>query len=107
MSDMTEKSCAPCEGGVSPMTEDQVHEQLKDLAGWAYVDGEITRTYTFKNYYETAAFVNAAVWIAQREDHHPDICFGYKTCTIRYSTHSIGGISENDFTCAAKINALV
>ena len=70
-------------------------------------NGEIVKTFNFKNYHETVAFVNAAAWIANREDHHPEIELSYKTCVVRYSTHSIGGISDNDFICAAKINSLV
>ena len=104
---LTEKRCAPCEGGVSPMTEQEVKDMLAQVAGWEFVDGEIARTFTFKNYYQTMAFVNALAWIAHAEDHHPDIEVGYKTCRVRYSTHAIGGISENDFICAAKINALI
>ena len=67
---------------------------------------EIARTYKFKNYYETMAFVNALAWIAHREDHHPDLLVGYNRVQVRFSTHSIGGLSENDFICAAKIDAL-
>lgn len=104
---LTEKRCVPCEGGVSPMTEPEVQDMLAHVAGWEFVDGEIVRTFTFKNYYHTMAFVNALAWIAHGEDHHPDIEVGYKRCRVRYSTHAIGGISENDFICAAKINALI
>lgn len=107
MSNLTQKKCKPCEGGTAPMTEAEVAEALKDVQGWVFENGEITRIFEFKNYYETTAFVNAAVFVAHTEDHHPDISFGYKKCQIKYSTHSIGGISENDFICAAKINALV
>jgi len=89
------------------MTDDQIATALKQAEGWLYEGGEITRTYTFKNYYKTMAFVNALAWVAHHEDHHPDIEVSYKTCKVRYSTHSIGGISENDFICAAKLNALV
>ncbi|NKB23332.1 MAG: 4a-hydroxytetrahydrobiopterin dehydratase [Kiritimatiellae bacterium] len=106
MTDLASKNCISCEGDMSPMSEDQIGEQLKHIEGWEYIEGELVRIYTFKNYYQTVAFVNAAAWIAHQEDHHPDIEFGYKTCRIRYSTHAIGGISENDFICAAKINAL-
>lgn len=110
MADSTElsgKKCKPCEGGTRPMTEPQILEHLKRLNGWSYEGGKIFKTFYFKNYYETTAFVNAAAWIAHREDHHPDMSFGYKTCRIAYSTHAIGGISENDFICAAKIERLV
>lgn len=106
-SDLAEKSCKPCEGGTEPMPRDQIDRTLGDVDGWSFEEGEIVRTYTFKNYYQTIAFVNALAWVAHAEDHHPDIEVGYKTCKVRYSTHAIGGISENDFICAAKINAVV
>jgi 4a-hydroxytetrahydrobiopterin dehydratase len=88
------------------MTPAEIQRMLASVPGWTLENGEITRTFTFKNYYQTVSFVNAAVWIAHQEDHHPQIEFGYKTCRVRYSTHAIQGISENDFICAAKINAL-
>lgn len=106
MTKWTTKKCEPCEGKSEPMREDEVRKLLPDVEGWDWVEGALEKTFTFKNYYETTAFVNAVAWIAHREDHHPDITFGYKQCTIRYATHAIGGISSNDFICAAKINAL-
>ena len=66
----------------------------------------IQRTFSFKNYYQTIAFVNALAWVAHREDHHPDLAVGYNRCKVTYSTHSVGGLSENDFICAARIDAL-
>ena len=105
--ELTKQKCKPCEGGVQPMTQAQIGEYLKRLNGWRYADGVITRTYAFKNYYETMAFVNATAWISHREDHHPDLTVGYNKCKVDYSTHAIGGISENDFICAAKIDALL
>lgn len=109
MNELTQKHCKPCEGGVRPMARDQAERTLCEVPGWSLNDAatEIERTFTFKDYYETVAFVNAVAWIAHREDHHPDIEFGYKRCRIRYATHAIGGLSENDFICAAKVNALV
>ena len=68
---------------------------------------EINRSFKFSNYYQTMAFVNAMAWVAHAEDHHPDIEVGYNRCLIRYSTHSIGGLSDNDFICSAKIDALL
>lgn len=81
---------------------------LSEIPGWELNDNatEISRTYKFKNYYETIAFVNALAWIVHGEDHHPDLEVGYNRCQIRFSTHSVKGLSENDFICAAKINAL-
>lgn len=101
------RSCRPCEGGVPPLTEAQARELLAQVPGWELAAGRLARSFAFKNYYQTTAFVNAVAWIAHREDHHPDIEFGYKSCTVRYSTHSVGGLSDNDFICAAHINALL
>jgi 4a-hydroxytetrahydrobiopterin dehydratase len=106
MDDWGAKHCKPCEGGTPPMQAARIQEFLKRLDGWEYVRGEIARTFTFKNYYQTMAFVNAVAWISHREDHHPEMEVGYKTCRVRYRTHSINGISENDFICAAKVSAL-
>ncbi len=89
------------------MTSAQAQEYLKQTPGWNLKDGRLTREFQFKNYYETVSFVNAAAWIAHREDHHPDIEFGYKACTVRFWTHSVKGLSENDFICASKINELL
>ncbi len=109
MSDLKEKSCKPCEGGVCPIERPAAESTLQEVPGWDLNSEatEISRTFAFKNYYQTVSFVNAVAWIAHREDHHPDIAFGYKTCDIRYTTHAIGGLSENDFICAAKINDLI
>ena len=107
MEDLTQKKCKPCEGGIPPMSEKQIREYLRRVPGWEFLGGEITRSFAFKNYYQTTAFVNAVAWIAHSEDHHPMMEFGYKNCTVRYSTHAISAISENDFICAAKINTLL
>lgn len=109
MSDLKQKHCKPCEGGVCPIPGAEAAQTLAEVPGWTLNESgtEIERTFNFKNYYETVAFVNAAAWVAHREDHHPDIAFGYKRCTVRYSTHAIGGLSENDFICAAKLNELI
>ena len=104
---LTEQTCAPCAPGTPSLSAEEVAAHLTEVPGWERVGDELVRTFTFKNYYHTVAFVNALVYIAHREDHHPEVVFGYKTCTVRYSTHSIGGLSMNDFICAAKINALV
>lgn len=106
MSDLTGKKCKPCEGGVAPLTPQEIDKLLKQIPGWVHAGGVISKTYSFKNYYQAMAFVNATAWISHREDHHPDITLGYNQCRIEYSTHAIGGLSENDFICAAKIDAL-
>ena len=104
--DLARQRCKPCEGGVSPLTPAEIAQMLKRIDGWVFQNGVITRTYDFKNYYQTMAFVNAAAWISHREDHHPDMTVGYNKCRVDYSTHAIGGLSENDFICAAKLDEL-
>ena len=106
MNDLARKKCKPCEGGVAPLTAEQVRPMLKGIQGWALEGQEIVKTYRFKNYYETMAFVNAAAWVSHREDHHPDMKVGYDQVRVAYVTHAIAGLSENDFICAAKLDAL-
>ncbi len=106
MNELARKKCKPCEGGVAPLGDEQVRPMLKGLAGWTRDGKAITKTYRFKNYFETMAFVNAAAWISHREDHHPDMLVGYGECRVSYVTHAIDGLSENDFICAAKLDTL-
>jgi 4a-hydroxytetrahydrobiopterin dehydratase len=106
-SDLAKRHCQACEAGTPALAGTKVAELLLALPGWEAGGGEIAKTYHFKNYYETMAFVNASAWISHREDHHPDLEVGYNKCRVRYSTHSVGGLSENDFICAAKVEALM
>ena len=106
MTDLTSKRCAPCEGGVAPYTPEQAREMLGQLKGWILEGDRLVKLYPFKNYYQTMAFVNALAWISHREDHHPDLLVGYNQCRVEYTTHAIDGLSENDFICAAKCDAL-
>jgi len=84
----------------------RIQTELSKLKGWSRAGDEITRTFSFKNFYETMSFVNAIAYIANQLDHHPDMQVGYNKLVIRFSTHSVGGLSENDFQAAAKIDAL-
>lgn len=104
--ELVASKCKPGEGGVTPMSEEQITHMLIKVKGWTYRDGIITKTYNFPDYWQTMAFVNATAWISHREDHHPDITVGYNSCRMDYCTHAIKGISENDFICAAKVDAL-
>ena len=88
------------------MSEDDVVAQLEALDHWTLNAGALTKTYRFTNYYETLAFVNALAYMVHREDHHPDLHVGYNRCEVRYNTHSVNGISENDFISAAKADAI-
>ena len=106
MGALRDKTCQPQSGAA--LTRAAAETLLREIPGWE-LDAAATaihRQYKFGNYYETLAFVNALAWIVHREDHHPDLEVGYNRCTVRFSTHSVKGLSENDFICAAKISAL-
>ena len=104
--DLTSKQCKPCEGGTPPLPQDEINILMKQLDGWVQHDSLIGKTFNFKNYYQTMAFVNAVAWLSHREDHHPDLNVGYNKCRVEYTTHAVNGLSENDFICAAKVDAL-
>ena len=106
---LAQAHCLPRRGSEHKLSEARVRELLPEVPGWELIeDGHaLSKTFEFRNYYETMAFVNAAAWVSHREDHHPDMEVGYNSCRVRYSTHSVGGLSENDFICAAKLEALL
>ncbi len=106
--DLSDKHCVPCEGGVAPLSKEKVQELLSTLTDWKVntENTRITRHFSFKNFYKTMAFVNAIAWMANQENHHPDLEVGYNYCIVHYATHAIKGLSENDFICAAKVDAL-
>jgi 4a-hydroxytetrahydrobiopterin dehydratase len=106
MTALQNMSCKPREG--APLSRTEAENLLREISGWTLNDTakEISRTFRFENYYETLAFINALAWVAHREDHHPDLGVSYNRCTVHFSTHSVRGLSENDFICAAKIDAL-
>jgi 4a-hydroxytetrahydrobiopterin dehydratase len=106
MSNLLHQKCEALEGH-RPMSESVVHDHLAQVSGWHLSAGAIEKSFTFKNFYETIAFVNALAWICNTEDHHPDLAVSYSRCTVRFNTHSVGGISINDFICAAKADALI
>lgn len=95
--------------GTPPLPTSEVQRLLEQAPGFELGEDEksITKRYEFADFYETMAFVNALAWIVHREDHHPDLEIGYNTCRVTFSTHSVGGLSENDLICAAKVEALL
>lgn len=106
---MTEQHCKPCEGGTPPLDKKVISEQLKTLhPEWqvAADQKKIHRTFLFKNFYHTMGFVNAIAWMANQENHHPDLEVSYDRCIVHYHTHAIGGLSNNDFICATKVDLL-
>jgi 4a-hydroxytetrahydrobiopterin dehydratase len=109
VTDLADKKCAPCEGGVPPLSAAEAGDMLKQLhQDWTLApDGKsIHRSLKFKDFYRTMSLVNALAHIANTEDHHPDLEVGYNYCRVKYSTHAIGGLSVNDFICAAKLDRL-
>lgn len=109
MSDLVEKKCVPCEGGVKPLAVNEVKELLKELDNWNFDEKnhKICKKFTFKNFYHTMNFVNAIAYLANKENHHPDMEISYNFCIVNFMTHAIGGLSQNDFICAAKIDNFV
>jgi 4a-hydroxytetrahydrobiopterin dehydratase len=106
---LSAKKCAPCEGGVPALSAAEAAALGAQLqAGWTISSDtkSLQRSYEFRDFFRTMSFVNALAHIANSEDHHPDLRVGYNYCRITYSTHAIGGLSENDFICAAKIDRL-
>ncbi len=97
--------CQPMDASAR-MDDAAIDAQLGVLPGWMHAQGSLHRIYAFDNYYQTLAFVNALAWVVHREDHHPDLLVQYNRCTVAFNTHSAGGITRNDFICAAKADAV-
>ena len=104
MTNFLEQKCAQ---RAAAMNDDEVKRHLDQTSGWHAASGAIEKTFAFKGWLETVAFVDALAWVCHVEDHHPDLRVSFDRCTIRFSTHSAGGISRNDFICAAKADALI
>jgi 4a-hydroxytetrahydrobiopterin dehydratase len=107
-SSLAEKHCAPVKPGTPALEGTEISELIGSVHGWeASEDGTLSKEFMFKDYNETIRFVNMIAFISQREDHHPDLMVGYSHCKVTYSTHTVNGLSENDFICAAKIERLL
>jgi 4a-hydroxytetrahydrobiopterin dehydratase len=106
MTNLLHRRCHALEGSEA-MGDAQIRSHLAEVPGWHLDQGAIEKTFTFKSFLETMAFVNAVAWICNTEDHHPELRMTFGRCVVRFDTHSVGGISINDFICAAKVNALV
>ena len=109
MSDLINKKCVPCEGGVVPFNISEIHKYQKKVDGWEVVKGEknihfLEKKFIFKNFLESQNFVNQVGKISEKEGHHPEILFGWGYAKISITTHAIEGLSENDFILAAKID---
>ncbi len=109
-SDLSQKHCESCEGIGSALNAEQIKNLLPQLnKQWQVTDDKrmLKRSLTFNNFYETMAFVNALAWIANSENHHPDLEIGYNYCRVSFMTHALDGLTHNDFICAAKLDNLL
>jgi 4a-hydroxytetrahydrobiopterin dehydratase len=110
--DLFKKKCKPCEGGVIPFDVSEIHKYQKKVDGWDITKDQdeiffLIKKFTFKNFLESQKFVNIVGKIAEEEEHHPDISFGWGYSEIKITTHAIKGLSENDFILAAKIDQII
>jgi 4a-hydroxytetrahydrobiopterin dehydratase len=109
LNELRSRVCVPLKGMENALSDKQIHQALSELSFWKLSDDKkvISRKVNFADFYKTMAFVNALAWIAHQHDHHPDLMLGYNYCLIQFTTHDVGGLSLNDFTCAAQIDALL
>ena len=111
MSDLAEKKCIPCEGGIPSFKIDEIHKYLKKVDGWDVKSNDdqsfyLIKNFKFKNFEQSQKFVNKVGNIAEEENHHPDLSFGWGYCKIKIFTHAIKGLAESDFILAAKIDKI-
>ena len=111
MSELSEKKCVPCEGGVPALDISEIHKYQKKIDGWDVIKNEknihfLEKKFKFKNFVESQKFVNEVGRISEEEGHHPEILFGWGYAKINISTHAIEGLSENDFILASKIDKI-
>tara|TARA_Y100000816_G_scaffold271125_1_gene235411 strand:- start:2263 stop:2607 length:345 start_codon:yes stop_codon:yes gene_type:complete len=111
MTDLLNKKCVPCEGGLTPFDISEIHKYQKKIDGWEVIKDNknnyfIEKNFIFKNFVESQSFVNKVGEISENEGHHPDISYGWGYAKINISTHAIEGLSENDFILAAKIDKI-
>jgi len=112
MSDLLNKKCVPCEGGVTPFDFSQIHKYQKKIDGWNVIKNKkgnyfLEKKFIFKNFLESQSFINQVGKLSEEEGHHPDILFGWGYAKINITTHAIEGLSENDFILAAKIDKII
>lgn len=108
LTELASRHCKPLRGPENRLPTDRIDGYLAALPGWELAEeGQaIVKTFGFDDYYRTMAFVNALAFLAHRQDHHPDLGVHYNRCVVRYSTHDVGGLSQNDFICAAQAELL-
>ena len=111
MNDLSSKKCVPCQGNIPPFDQSEIHKYLKKIDGWDVKSNQdnsfyLIKEFTFKNFIESQSFVNKIGDIAEKENHHPDISFGWGYCKVKIFTHAIKGLAESDFILAAKIDKI-
>lgn len=106
---LKEMKCIGCEGGVDPLSSERVNVLHSQIPTWMVSEDnkKISRSFSFPGFGKTMAFVNAVAWIAHQEGHHPDMEVSFNRCVVNYTTHAVDGLTENDFICAAKVDALL
>ena len=105
--DLSSKKCLPCEGGIDALNKQDAKNFMSKIhKDWILSkdNKSILREFKFKNHYEVISAINLIAWISHKEDHHPEVTFGYSNLSIKFFTYAIDGLSENDFICAAKID---
>lgn len=107
--DLATKDCEPCKGGVPPIPADEARQMASELEGWeiSAESSTIHRRFEFKGFAKAVEMANLAAWLGNKQGHHPDISFGWGYCEVLFTTHEAGGLTQNDFICAARLNALV
>jgi len=105
--DLTKKKCVPCESGTLPLNDEEINEFLKQISGWILKNGHLFKKFKLKNFIEAMKFLNSVAYVAENEGHHPDFCVHYSKVEVEIWTHAIGGLSENDFILAAKIDRII
>lgn len=106
MSRLAEEHCRPLPPGTPPLSPAEASARLAELDGWQLRDGALEKEYRCRRYAETLWLANQIAWLAEQEDHHPTLTIDYDRLRVRYTTHSVGGLSRNDFICAAKLDRL-
>jgi 4a-hydroxytetrahydrobiopterin dehydratase len=104
---LAKRRCKGCEGISGPLDEKSVRRMLKMIPEWSLEEGALLRRFEFMNFHQTIEFVNMIAWLCNLENHHPDLRVSYSACTVRFITHSVGGLTENDFITASKIDAIL
>ena len=105
--DFATQRCKPLRGAENNLTAELITSGLLKIPGWQVQNNELVREFKFSDYYHSIAFVNAVAYVAHAQDHHPELSVHYNRVQVRFSTHDVGGLSLNDFICAARVNALI